>query len=214
MGTRTSDVVGYLRVSTQEQGDSGAGLDAQREAIQGEVTRRGWRIVGTYQDVASGKSLDRRPQLQQAIERVESGDAGTLMVSKLDRLSRSVVDFGALLERARRGGWNIVIIDLGVDLSTPAGEMVGTIMASLAQWERRIISQRTREGLAAKRRSGVTLGRPSGVDADTLATIRTLRSSGMGLRAVAAQLNSLGVPTARGGQKWHASTVRSILSRQ
>ena len=213
MGTSHLPVVGYVRVSTQEQGESGAGLDAQREAILREVKHRGWNLLEICEDVASGKSMDRRPELARAIQLVEDGSAGTLVVAKLDRLSRSTVDFGTLLERARTGGWNIIILDLGIDLQTPAGEMVATVMASIAQWERRTISQRTRDGLSAKKRAGVQLGRRSGLDDDTVASIRKMRECGMGLRAIATELERIGVPTSQGGARWHASTVRSILSR-
>ena len=213
MGTSHLPVVGYVRVSTQEQGESGAGLDAQREAILREVKHRGWNLLEICEDVASGKSMDRRPDLARAIQLIEDGSAGTLVVAKLDRLSRSTVDFGTLLERARTGGWNIIILDLGIDLQTPAGEMVATVMASIAQWERRTISQRTRDGLSAKKRAGVQLGRRSGLDDDTVASIRKMRECGMGLRAIATELERIGVPTSQGGARWHASTVRSILSR-
>ena len=213
MGTSHLPVVGYVRVSTQEQGESGAGLDAQREAILREVKHRGWNLLEICEDVASGKSMDRRPELARAIQLIEDGSAGTLVVAKLDRLSRSSVGFGTLLERARTGGWNIIILDLGIDLQTPAGEMVATVMASIAQWERRTISQRTRDGLSAKKRAGVQLGRRSGVDGDTVASIRKMRECGMGLRAIATELERIGVPTSQGGARWHASTVRSILSR-
>lgn len=213
MGTSHLPVVGYVRVSTQEQGESGAGLDAQREAILREVKHRGWNLLEICEDVASGKSMDRRPELARAIQLIEDGSAGALVVAKLDRLSRSTVDFGTLLERARTGGWNIIILDLGIDLQTPAGEMVATVMASIAQWERRTISQRTRDGLSAKKRAGVQLGRRSGLDDDTVASIRKMRECGMGLRAIATELERIGVPTSQGGARWHASTVRSILSR-
>lgn len=211
MGTEPSRVVGYVRVSTTDQGESGAGLDVQREAIIRDAERRGWTVVDIYQDVASAKSMDKRPQLARAIQAVESGEAGTLMVYKLDRLSRSVVDFGAVMERARREGWNLVVIDLGVDLSTPAGEMVGSIMASLAQWERRIISQRTKEALSAKKRAGVKLGRPSGVDDDTMAAIRKMRSTGLGYLRIAQQLEAMQIPTSQGGKRWYPGTVKKLL---
>lgn len=216
MGTEVSQVYGYVRVSTVEQEESGAGLDAQTDAIRREVKHRGWTLAHMFQDVASGKTLHRRPQLEAALAALDRGEAGTLMVYKLDRLSRSVVDFGSVMERAKAKGWNIVIIDLGVDLATPAGEMVATIMASLAQWERRVISQRTVDGLAAKKRAGVRLGRPSRLEPDTVAMIRTLRASGMGLRAIASELNRHKVPTSqlREGGIWHASSVRAVLSRQ
>lgn len=213
MGTRPVVAIGYVRVSTDQQGDSGAGLAAQEERIQAECAHRGWELREVYTDVASGKSLSRRPRLDAAMVALAEGRADTLVVSKLDRLSRSVVDFGSLMERARREGWNLVVIDLGIDLTTPAGEMVATIMASLAQWERRIISERTRDALAQKRASGVKLGRPLNLSAETEGAILTLRRAGVGYRAIASELQRLGVPTAQGGGSWHASSVRAICRR-
>jgi len=213
MTTSPSRVVGYTRVSTQEQGESGAGLDAQVDAIERECRHRRWTLERICQDVASGSSRDRRPALGEALAMVSDGRADTLMVSKLDRLSRSVPDFGAIIDEARRGGWNLVIIDLGVDLSTPAGEMVANIMAALAQWERQVISQRTRDALASLRRDGVRLGRPVGIDPDTEGMILALYRSGLGLRAVATELNRHAISTAQGGSTWRASSVRAILSR-
>jgi DNA invertase Pin-like site-specific DNA recombinase len=213
MGAKVRKVVGYVRVSTQEQGDSKAGLDAQVNAIERECEHHNWQLMQIYQDIASGSSRDKRPQLKAALASISAGEAETLMVSKLDRLSRSVADFGAIIEEARRGGWTLVIIDLGVDLATPAGEMVASIMAVLAQWERRVISQRTRDALAARKRGGTRLGRPVGIDPDIEGMIITLRNSGKGLRAVATELNRLSIPTSQGGATWHASSVRAILLR-
>jgi len=207
-----SRVVGYVRVSTTEQGQSGAGLDAQEDAIRREVERRGWELLHIYCDVASGKSRDKRPELAAALAEVAEGRAGTLMVYKLDRLSRSVVDFGTLVDEARSGGWNIVIVDLGVDLSTPAGELVASVMASLAQWERKVISQRTRDALESRRRAGVRLGRPVSIDPDTEAVIVKLREGGAGYRAIGTELTRLGITPPRGGQ-WYASTVKAVLDR-
>ena len=95
-------VIGYVRVSTEEQSVSGAGLEAQRVAIQAECARRGWELAGVEKDVLSGKSL--KPGLQAALESCRSGEVGGIVVAKLDRLSRSLVDFANLLEGRRRKG--------------------------------------------------------------------------------------------------------------
>jgi DNA invertase Pin-like site-specific DNA recombinase len=213
MDTRKAKVVGYARVSTQEQGDSGAGLDVQVSNIRRECKHRRWELVAVCQDVASGSSRDHRPALMEALAMIRDGGADTLMVYKLDRLSRSVADFGAIIEEARREHWNLIIIDLAIDLATPAGEMVASIMAVLAQWERRIISDRTRDALASRKRSGMKLGRPITLDPDTEAVILRLRASGQGLRGVARELERLSIPTPQGAAHWHASSVRAILGR-
>lgn len=213
--TDPSIVVAYTRVSTEEQAVSGAGLDAQLASIESEIARRGWTLVTTYTDAGvSGKSVVNRPALASAIAAVESGEAGTLVVAKLDRLSRSLLDFAELMARAQRGGWNIVALDLGIDLSTPAGEFLASVMASAAQWERRIIGQRTRDALAAKRAAGVRLGRPSEVPVHVLDRIATARAGGRSLRGIAADLTAAGEPTVRGGAVWSSSSVQAILASQ
>jgi DNA invertase Pin-like site-specific DNA recombinase len=112
-------VIGYVRVSTAEQGTNGAGLDAQRAAIEAECDRRTWQLIRIEEDVLSGRTL-RRPGLQRGLEACRSAEADGVVVAKLDRLSRSLVDFAGLLGEAQAGGWNLVALDLGVDLSTPS----------------------------------------------------------------------------------------------
>src|SRR5690349_6764124 len=100
--------IGYARVSTTEQGASGLGLDAQRAAIEVEVERRGWAPACLLEDVASGGTLDKRPALSSALDALDRGDADVLVVAKLDRLSRSLADFAALMRRAKQRGWALV----------------------------------------------------------------------------------------------------------
>src|SRR5674476_86633 len=191
--TTTSDViraVGYRRVSTVEQADSGAGLAAQQTIIEAEATRRGWVLVEVHTDEAmSGKSLVGRTALLAAIESIELGRAEVLVVAKLDRLSRSLLDFASLMARAQAKGWNLVALDLGIDLSTPAGEFLASVMASAAQWERRIIGQRTREGMAAKKAAGVRLGPPRRLPDHVAEQIIGLRTSGLSWARAAETLN-------------------------
>ncbi|NUS73998.1 MAG: recombinase family protein [Corynebacteriales bacterium] len=203
-------VVGYIRVSTEEQGDSGAGLAAQEASIRQDITRRGWQLLEIYTDVASGKSRAQRAGLDAAIDAVTTRRAGTLMVAKLDRLSRSLVDFATITGEAHKHGWNLVALDLGVDLSTPAGEFLANVMASAAQWERRIIGQRTSDALQAKKAAGVKLGRPSHVSPETLTFILEQRAKKISYAHIADFLNAQGVATAQGGTRWHASSVRSV----
>src|SRR4051794_9756672 len=106
-------VVGYIRVSTAEQGANGAGLDAQRAAIQAECDRRGWNLARIEEDVLSGKNL-RRPGLSRALDACRSGEVQGVVVAKLDRLSRSMIDFAGLLDEARKKGFNIAALDLGL----------------------------------------------------------------------------------------------------
>lgn len=147
-------VVGYVRVSTDDQADSGAGLEAQRSAIRAECQRRGWQLLTMHEDTASGRSTSGRRGLKAALEAVERGSAAATVVAKLDRLSRSLLDFAALMDRSRRRGWALVALNVGVDTTTPSGEMVVNVLAVFAQFERRLIGQRTREAPAVRRAQG------------------------------------------------------------
>lgn len=210
---RGDQVVGYVRVSTEEQGVSGAGLAAQRRAIKAECERRGWHLLRVEEDVLGGRTLN-RPGLTRALDACRSEEASGILVAKLDRLSRSLVDFAALLAEAQAKGFNVVALDLGVDLSTPAGEFLASVMASAAQWERRIIGQRTKDALAVRREQGVQLGRPA-LPKDALGRrIALMRKRGMTLQAIADKLNLEGEPTLRGGREWRPSTVRAVLNRK
>lgn len=204
--------IGYCRVSTDEQGESGLGLSAQKETIQTEVGRRGWEFVTMYADVASGKSLRGRDDFGRALQVLADGEADVLVVAKLDRLSRSVSDFAAILAQSQKEGWALDICDLGVDTTTPSGKMVAQIMMVLAEWEREMIGDRTKRALHAAKARGTKLGRPSGVEPETLRLIRVLRESGRSWAKIAAALDREGVPTGQGGQ-WHAATVRRLYLR-
>jgi len=206
--------VGYARVSTAEQADSGASLRAQREAIEREVQRRRWELVELFTDTASGKSLNGRHGLRKALTLLDTGKADVLVVAKLDRLSRSIKDFAGLMEQAARRKWALVALDLGVDTTTPSGKLVANVMASVAQWEREVIGQRTKDALAVKRKEGVRLGRPTVLSNALRRSIQRMRNQGRSFQSIADRLNEKGVPTAHGGAKWHASTVRAVLNRR
>jgi DNA invertase Pin-like site-specific DNA recombinase len=206
-------VLGYVRVSTDEQGNSRAGLEAQRRAIIRECKRRGWRLVEVVEDAGySAKDL-RRPGIRAALEVLGSGDAKALVAAKLDRLSRSMLDFTALMATAQKQGWALVALDCAVDTTTPAGEAMANVLATFAQFERRLISQRTREALAVKREKGVLLGRPPSVDDSIVRWIVRERRRGRSLRTIADALNADQVPTGHGGKKWYPATVRAVALR-
>ena len=202
-------VLGYLRVSTEEQGDSRAGLESQEAAIRAEVERRGWDLIDLRSDVASGKSMRKRDELGRTLRDLREGKADALVVAKLDRLSRSVLDFAALMETAADEGWSVNVIDMGVDTTTPNGELVANIMIAMAQWERKIIGQRTKDALAAVKARGTHVGRKSNVDPETMRLIRVLRDSGKSYAGIATALEQEGVATSQGGT-WHAATVRKL----
>lgn len=202
--------LGYLRVSTEEQSASGLGLAAQRDAIMRAAAGKEWQLEWVTDAGYSGKDL-RRPGITAALERLDAGDAQVLVVAKLDRVSRSVSDFAVLLERAKRKRWAVVSLELGIDMTTPMGELIANIMSSLAQWERRVIGERTSVALQAKKATGARLGAPIRLEPDVRKRILTARKKGIPLRAIAEQLNADRVPTASGAGSWHHSTVRAVL---
>lgn len=216
--------VAYYRVSTKKQGKSGLGLEAQRKMVSDFVSMNGGAIVAEYTEVESGKRDD-RPQLAEAIKHA-SLVGGRLLVGKLDRLSRDL-HFITSLQKSRV---DFVVSDLpGCDSFTI------NIYGSLAQREREMIAARTKASLAAAKARGVKLGTNNlkmemvkeasamGVkvrqqNADDFAAkvkpvIEALQAQKMSLRAVAAELEKLGVKTARGGEKWTATAVRNALGR-
>lgn len=206
-------IIGYARVSTAEQGANGAGLAAQRAAIEDECRRRGWHLTAIEEDVLSGRTM-RRPGLQRALGACRAGGVDGIVVAKLDRLSRSLVDFAGLLAEAQAGSWNLVALDLGVDLSTPSGEFLANIMASAAQWERRLIGLRTKEALAVRRGEGVRLGRPPTITPQLARRVRALRTRGHTLQGICDRLTGEGMPTPRGGSIWRPSSLRAVLTTQ
>jgi DNA invertase Pin-like site-specific DNA recombinase len=202
--------IAYHRVSTAEQAATGNGLDAQAATVTAALSARGWSLVATATDEAlSGGNLN-RPALLDALDRLDRGEADVLVVAKLDRLSRSPVDFAAITERAKRRGWSVVALDVDVDTTTPAGELLANIYSSVAQWERRVIGVRTSEAMQAMKARGVRLGRPVDLPAAVRHRIAAERAAGKSLRTIADALNTEAVPTARGG-RWYASTVRAVL---
>ena len=203
-----------MRVSTSEQAQSGLGLAAQRAAIESEATRKGWVLVAILEDAGiSGKSVKDRKALEAAIAMLEAGAAEALVVSKLDRLSRSTVDFGLLLRRATANGWALAVIDMDLDTTKANGKLVANILISLAEWERDTTVQRTKDALAALKATGVQLGRPRTLPDRVVDRIRRQREAGESLGAIAKALNADAIPTAHGGEQWHASTVRAVLNR-
>lgn len=205
--------IGYCRVSTDQQGESGAGLASQRATITAEVQHRGWELVDVLQDVASGKSTKKRPALEKAARMLRDGEADVLVVAKLDRLSRSLADFANITAQSREEKWSIVAIDIGVDTSTINGELVASIIMALAQWERRVIGQRTKDALAVKAAGGVKLGRPTVIREEALGIIGRMRADGASYRRIALLLSESGIPTPQGRPSWSPSTVKLLWDR-
>jgi DNA invertase Pin-like site-specific DNA recombinase len=209
--------IAYYRVSTSEQGRSGLGLDAQKQAVSAHVAGTGMALAGEYQDIESGKRDD-RPELLRAIAHTKRCK-GILVIAKLDRLSRSVSFVSSLMD----AGVKFVAVD-----NPSANELTIHILAAVAQAERKAIGERTRAALAAARARGIRLGNPDlrgarqqALDviaqqrvrfaSNTLPIIRELRAAGCTtLQRIADALNARGIDTPRRG-RWTATAVRRVL---
>jgi DNA invertase Pin-like site-specific DNA recombinase len=218
-------VVAYLRVSTDRQGKSGLGIEAQREAVARFAAAEGLEVLAEFVEVETGKgcdALDRRPMLRDALAAARKAKAA-VVVAKLDRLSRDVSFIAGLM--AQRVPF--IVTELGAD----ADPFMIHIYAALAQKERAMIADRTRVALAAKKAQGAALGNRTNLPdaqakgvaaikgaadefaANVLPIVRQLQASGVTtVRAIAEALNVRNIRTARGGE-WHGSTVRNLLLR-
>lgn len=224
--TEPLQLVAYYRVSTARQGESGLGLDAQRAKVAALADQRGAVVAAEFVEVESGRKAD-RPQLAAAM--AEARRLGAVVaVAKLDRLARDAELVLRLSREAERNGFGgLLFADLDVDASTAAGRMVLSLMASVAEFEARRISERTREALAAARARGVKLG---GLRAGTITrndgardrataeserlrpVLEPMAARGQSLRAMAAALAGLGITT-RSGQPLSPSGVKNHLQR-
>lgn len=202
-------VFGLLRVSKETNGNSLAG---QRQAIEAEAALRGWDVVAWYEETVSGSGRKDRPELERALAGLEAGEADALVVSKLDRLTRSMLQFAGLMERAKRQGWRVVALNVNVDTATPAGKMLVNNVMSAAEFEREMIAERTRDALRVRRAEGKPISRAT-VPPDVAKRIKRAHRRGSSLATIARTLNRDGIPTARGGKEWHRSTVRTVLQR-
>jgi DNA invertase Pin-like site-specific DNA recombinase len=214
--------VGYTRVSTREQGDSRNGLEAQAQALREYASLHGYQLLNIREEVASGAlDLEGRPQLRKALVQAKK-ERCTVLVSKLDRLSRDVAFISGLM--GQRVPFVVAALGEGVD------PFMLHIHAAVAEHERRTIGERTRLALAQLKLKGVRLGNPSSMSrtaamgraaqvaqADAFArrmapVVLPMWEAGLTLVGIATQLNASSVPTARGGL-WGATTVANLLGR-
>ena len=209
----------YYRVSTRSQADSGLGLTAQQRDIDlylSTYAETPWEVIAEFTDVQSGKD-DNRPELQKAMALAEETGA-TLLIAKLDRISRRVSFISAIMERKR--------LNLIVATMPNADKFQLHIYAALAEQEREFISLRTKQALAPLKGTGKLGGNRGNIDkaneaakaladshaAKVMDTVLPLKEAGRTLQQIADTLNKSGVQTARGG-KWYPSTVKNVLAR-
>ena len=209
--------IAYFRVSTDRQGKSGLGLEAQREAVMSFLNGGRWTLIGEFTEVESGKHAD-RPELEKALAACKKQRA-KLVIAKLDRLSRNLAFIAAIME----SGVEFVVVD-----NPHANKLTVHILAAVAQHEREMISERTKAALAAAKKRGQVLGNPNLGDAAKLGTAAVkrnarrfaanirpiieeiMRAGATSHNAIAAKLNERNVKTARGGI-WTHVQVGAIL---
>lgn len=217
--------VTYTRVSTDRQSRSGLGLEAQRESIRSYLNGGEWEVLGEYIEAESGKRDD-RPELSKALAHCRRTGA-TLVVAKLDRLSRNAAFLMQVYEGSGEGG--VVFCDLPTIPAGPVGKFMVQQMAAVAELEAGMISARTKAALAAAKARGVQMGGFRGVKVDPklglaarqegarsfadriLPIVQPMRDSGASLRAIAAELEVQRIATPRGGTKWTAAAVSRLL---
>jgi DNA invertase Pin-like site-specific DNA recombinase len=232
-------LIGYARVSTEEQADRGLSLSAQRERIAAFATAHGYALLRVEEDAGVSGRLPprRRPAMAGALEAIRAGEADGLVALKLDRLSRSTRDTLSLVEGAERAGWRLLSVSEALDTGSAAGRMVVTILAALAQMEREQIGERTSMGMEQVAREGrarsyrLPFGfRVEGSDSTTLAAgdrsplvkdseeqailsrMLALAAQGLGSRRIAKALAGAGVTNPRTGRPWTSSLVAKILA--
>lgn len=218
--------IGYVRVSTEKQADFGVSLEAQTEKVRAMAVVQGAELAEIIVDAGeSAKSLN-RPGMERLLQLVDARGVDTVIIAKLDRLTRSVKDLAELLERFTRRGVSLVSVAESLDTGTAAGRLVLNIMTAVSQWEREAIGERTRDAMSHKRANGERVGTiPFGfrlaedgsrleaapAEQDVLARIHQLKAAGHTLREIAEELNRQGYTTRR-GTAWRFQYVAAALA--
>jgi DNA invertase Pin-like site-specific DNA recombinase len=199
-------------VSGDRQSSARAGLEAQRGAIAAACKRHGWQLLELVDEVDRSAEDVNRPGIAEPLRVLESGDKQALVAAKRDRLSRVLLDLVGLVATAQQQGWALVALDCAVE-PTPTQEANANLLATFAQFERQLISQRTRAAVARKRAQGVRLGRPPTISQYAIDRIRREQTAGNSLAAISNGLNADRIPTAQGGRRWYPATIRYTLNR-
>lgn len=218
--------VGYIRVSTEEQASSSLGLDAQRIKIDAMATLKSdIDLIDVVVDAGfSARSME-RPGMRKVQDMVDAGEVDCVVIAKLDRLTRRMLDLCLLVTKFEERGVKLISIEEGLDMTTPVGELVMHIMGAVAHWERREIGKRTSDALKAAQRKGQRLGAvPYGKaraedgalidnprELAAIERMRALKSQGLTLAAIGAQLYSEGIATRR-GKAFVPSGIHRVLS--
>jgi DNA invertase Pin-like site-specific DNA recombinase len=213
--TKPESAIVYVRVSSARQAAEGLSLEAQERTLTLAAETAGYTVSLFTDSGKSGKSMKTRTGLKSALAELNAGRANALYVTRIDRLARSVADLLSIVDLSIKHGWRLVITDIGVDSATPHGRMVISMLGSVAEFERGLISERQKEVHAERRAQGEVWGHTMGNLPETSQEVRALVSElsakGYSLSAIARQLNEDKIPTTRGGVAWYPATVRKLL---
>jgi DNA invertase Pin-like site-specific DNA recombinase len=206
-------VVGYVRVSTDDQAREGVSLGAQQAKLEAYCVVKDWTLVEVIRDEGvSAKSL-KRPGLQRLLAMVRARHVDVVAIAKLDRLSRDVRDVYALVELFEKADVALVSLQESLDATTATGRAMIGMLAVMNQLERELIAERTREAMQHLKAQGERYCHAVFDDAAVLAVMQQHRAAGRSYAAIAHELNAAGIPSTLGGQ-WLANAVRRILLRQ
>lgn len=216
--------VGYIRVSSEEQAESGLSLAHQRAKIEAYALAMDYELLEVIEDAGKSAKNLIRPGIEKAMNLIRARQADTLVILKLDRLTRSVKDLGTLVETFEKTGASLVSIQDSINTSTAAGRLVLNVLGSVAQWEREAIGERTSAAMQVKKSRGELVGavpfgfnlgedgrtlQPNEEEQEALRIMRELRTSGMSFRRIADELAMRGIQT-KTGREWHPQTIKNL----
>lgn len=219
--------IGYVRVSTEEQANSGLSLDMQKTKIRAQAEALGFELIEVIEDAGrSGKDLH-RPGAERLLEQVRARAVDAVIVLKLDRLTRSVRDLGFLLDLFTKSNVAFIAVVDAINTATASGRFMVNVLGSIAQWERETISERTVAALNVKRSRGEKLGGrvpygygvaggkliPDEIEQKGVRIIREMHREGYSFRQIGAELDLNGYIPRGGGPHWSAQSVKQVLKR-
>lgn len=226
LGDTRLRVVGYTRVSSEEQAASGLSLKHQAEKIKAYCAAIDLNLVEIYEDAGRSGGNLRRPGMQEVLALVDGSCIDGVVILKLDRLTRSVRDLGDLIERFEKTETALIAVQESINTATAAGRLIANVMASIAQWEREITSERTKAALDVLRAQGKRLGSvpygwrvreedeqmiPDSMEQCALTAMIRLRNEGMSWDDLAVWANKKRIRTKR-GKKWHHASIARIVT--
>jgi site-specific DNA recombinase len=204
--------VGYVRVSTEDQARDGVSLSAQRAKLEAYCLVKDWTLAKVIRDEGFSAKHLKRPGLEELLALVSSRQVEAVIVYKLDRLTRSVSDLDKLIKRFERYDVALVSLQESLDATTATGRLMMNLLASVSQWEREVIGERTSDALQHLKAQGQRYCHTVYDNPEGIALMHRLRAEGYSYARIAEHFNTVGIPTAQ-GRPWQAMVVWGIVKR-